>query len=66
MKKPKKQKNVTKNLKKKHKKELARKEIRKQQKVAFIETMRDLKNLPEEERNKILGIDEEDLDDVEH
>jgi spore coat protein CotF len=65
MKKPKKQKNVTKNLKKKHKYELKRKEIRKQQKVAFIETMRDLKNLPEEERNKILGEDE-DLDDAEY
>jgi hypothetical protein len=63
MKKPKHQKNVTKNLKKKHKKELERKEVRKKQKLEYIETLKMLKDLPEEERNKILGEDSEDLDD---
>jgi len=61
MKKPKHQKNVTKKLKKKHKYELKRKEIRKRQKLDYIETLKMLKDLPEEERNKIL--DAEDLDD---
>jgi hypothetical protein len=63
MKKPKHQRNVTKKLRKKHKEELKRKEIRKKQKVEYIETLRMLKDLPEEERNKILGEDSEDLDD---
>lgn len=63
MKKPKHQKNVTKKLKKKHKQELKRKEIRKKQKLDYIETLKMLKGLSEEERNKILGEDNEDLDD---
>lgn len=62
MKKPKHQKNATKNLKKKHKYELKRKEIRKKQRVDYLETLKMLKDLPEEERNKILG-EEEDPDD---
>jgi len=61
MKKPKIQKNVTKKLKKKHKEELKRKEIRKQQKMAHIEALKALKGLSEEELDKILG--KEELDD---
>lgn len=60
MKKPKKQRNVTRKLKKKHQHELKRKEVRKQQKMAYIETLKSLKGLSEEELNKILGEEEVD------
>jgi len=60
MRKPKRVKDVTKKLRKKHKYELKRKELRKKQKLQHINTMRVFNNLSEEEQEKILAAEAAD------
>lgn len=66
MKKPRFKKNDAKRQKKRAKHELERKEVRRQARLAHVELLRDIKNMPEEEAAKLLGQEDEELgEDVE-